>query len=208
MAEGHHPTKRTASIYGRAPHPHTTWHAWVAQQLRQATPFGAAFSEEPRDTYTVMERPSSVTAWIEAARIKAMQGIEKDEKLKDDESRAKAKEIVGELLDVAKETAEAGTFDGGAVVELEPGKMTVAMGGTVSSGAKLESALKELAEMAKSNSDFAGEGIGRQGTAPRTAARQVKPANRSVVVRQGDLVALAMKINITGFFFRTYQARG
>lgn len=96
------------------------------------------------------------TAWIEAARIKAMQGIDKDEKLKNDEDRAKAKEIVGELLDVAKETAEAGTFDGGAVVELKPGEMTVALGGTVSSGAKVEGALKKLAEMAKNNSDFKG----------------------------------------------------
>jgi hypothetical protein len=97
-----------------------------------------------------------VTAWIEAARIKAMQGIEKDEKLKDDDARAKAKEIVGDLLDVAKETAEAGTFDGGVVVELVPGEMTVVLGGTVANGKKLEGALKKLAEMAQSNSDFQG----------------------------------------------------
>ena len=102
------------------------------------------------------EEIGQVTAWIEAARVKAMQGIEKDKKLKDDNARAKVREIVGELLDIAKATAEAGTFEGGMVVDLAPGKMTVAFGGVVASGEKLEAALKKLAEMAQQNSDFSG----------------------------------------------------
>ena len=102
------------------------------------------------------EEIAQAMALMESIRVKADESIEKDEELKDDEARASAKEIVGELIDVASATIESGKFDGGAVVKLEPGEMTVALGGTIVDGEKLEAALKKLANMAKKESDFKG----------------------------------------------------
>lgn len=91
---------------------------------------------------------------ITAVREKALQELEKDPELKTAEQRAAAKEVVSQLLDVATKTIQSGKLDGGAVMLMDPQAIRVAMGGYVADGEALESALKDLVELAQNEPDF------------------------------------------------------
>ena len=144
---------------------------------------------------------AQATALMESIRIKANESIEKDEDLKDDEAKADAKAIVGELIDVASATIEGGKLDGGFVVKLEPGEMTVAMGGTIVDGKKLEGALKKLAEMAKKESDFKGvqwDAAKYEGVRFHTLAVPVGDDKAKDVL--GDPLEVVLGVNDTSFY--------
>jgi len=83
-------------------------------------------------------------ALIGLLRTEAMKGIDKDEKLANDAERAKAKKIVGDLLDLAVETTEAATVDCGGCLVLKPEAMTAVVGGFISDGNKLAASVQEL----------------------------------------------------------------
>lgn len=77
-------------------------------------------------------------------RSEAFQAIEKDDELQDDQQRAQAKKIVGDLLDLAGDTVKAAKVDLGGCLILKPGEMSAALGGFVSDGERLAAILQEL----------------------------------------------------------------
>ena len=60
-----------------------------------------------------------------------------------------AKELVGDLLDVIRDTVTAGKADGGMSVVAKPNAVTLVAGGFVGSAKKLEDVAKRLAELVK-----------------------------------------------------------
>lgn len=88
------------------------------------------------------------TALLARLREQAMQGIEQDGNLANDDERQTVKTIVNQLLDIADETVKAGKMDLGATLVLKPGSLAFAGGGFVADGTKLAEALKKLAEFA------------------------------------------------------------
>ena len=89
-------------------------------------------------------------------REKAMKGVDNDANIPNDEGKKVVKDIVNQLLDVAKATIESGKIDGGAVLNLASKNLTFAAGAYVADGAGIESALKKLVEIAKNEPDFPG----------------------------------------------------
>lgn len=93
---------------------------------------------------------------LDTARDKALEQIDKDEKLPSDEARKEAKQIVSSLMEVLKKTIENGQLNGGAVLTLEPGNINFAAGGLVADGKTVESALKRLVKLAQQSDDASG----------------------------------------------------
>lgn len=58
------------------------------------------------------------------------------------------RQILDDVLDVARQTALTGRVDGGMLVMLEPAAATAVVGGRIAAGAKLNGALKRLADLA------------------------------------------------------------
>jgi hypothetical protein len=90
-----------------------------------------------------------VLALIELGRAEAMKGIDTDANLTTADERAKAKKIVGDLLDLAKSTVEAGKMDVGGCLVLKPEALTAVVGGFVSDGNKLAATVQEIHAFAK-----------------------------------------------------------
>jgi hypothetical protein len=89
-------------------------------------------------------------ALIELGRSEAMKGIDADANLAGEDERATAKKIVGDLLDLAKSTVEAGKMDVGGCLVLKPEALTAVVGGFVSDGNKLAATVQELHAFVKS----------------------------------------------------------
>lgn len=94
------------------------------------------------------EERAQLTELLGQARERAMEGIERDRKLANDDERQTAKSIVEQLLDVADATVKANKLELGATLMLEPGSLAVVAGGLVADGEKLGDALKKLAAFA------------------------------------------------------------
>jgi hypothetical protein len=95
-------------------------------------------------------------AAIKMLREQAMKAIDEESELPEGQAREIVKSAMGDVMDVLTATIEGGSFDMGGMVQLEPGKLTVAMGGLVADGAKMESALKKLENLAKEEEGFKG----------------------------------------------------
>ena len=91
--------------------------------------------------------PEDRAAGFQILREKLFQGIEGHQHAQ--KHADVLKEVVGKVLDVAEQTAAAGHVDGGAAVILKPDAATLLFGGYVADGAKLEDAVKQLAEAAR-----------------------------------------------------------
>ncbi len=97
---------------------------------------------------------AQVAMLMETVKTKAYEEIDKDGDLDTDSKKAKAKEVIGGLIDVMIKTSETGKLDGGAALVLEPKQMTFVAGGNVADPKGLESALRKLVELAKDEPDF------------------------------------------------------
>jgi hypothetical protein len=104
---------------------------------------GAAASFLVASAYTPSDVKQAL-ALIELGRAEAMKGIDADANLTGEGERAQAKKIVGDLLDLAKSTVEAGKLDVGGCLMLKPGALTAVVGGFVSDGNKLAATVQEL----------------------------------------------------------------
>ncbi|MBC8351914.1 MAG: hypothetical protein H8E66_07985 [Planctomycetes bacterium] len=93
---------------------------------------------------------------LNAAREKALEEIDKDDDLPNDEARAAAKDIVGSLMDVLQQTIEAGKLNGGATLLLEPQNINFVAGGFIADGKSVEKDLKRLVKLAKQAKDNPG----------------------------------------------------
>jgi hypothetical protein len=70
-----------------------------------------------------------------------------------DQVRATVKDVVSQVLDVLEDTVKQGVFNGGAVI-VGDGPFTLAAGGLVSDGSRLEGVVKKLADLAKNEPGF------------------------------------------------------
>lgn len=93
-------------------------------------------------------------ALIEGARKKAGEAIDNDATIPNEEGKKAAKEVVGQLLDVAKDTVTAGKLDLGAALNLQPNSLTFAAGGFVKNGANFEAAIKKLVALGSADPNF------------------------------------------------------
>ena len=95
---------------------------------------------------------------LKMAREQALKQIDNDSKLPDQNARTAAKDIVGALLDIVKDTVQKGKIDGGAalVLDADADEVQFVAGGLVADGKKLEATLKKLVELAKNEPDFPG----------------------------------------------------
>jgi hypothetical protein len=101
------------------------------------------------DTDVIQAKDS--IAQIRAKTIKEL----KNEELSDEQVKL-ATQLIGDLFDVLEKTIENKVADGGVVLLLNPGALTFVAGGVVADGAKLESAIKRLAdELQKEEPGFA-----------------------------------------------------
>ena len=93
---------------------------------------------------------------LKVAREQALKQIDNEAKLPDQNARTAAKDIVGALLDIVRDTVQKGKIDGGAALVLDEDEVQFVAGGLVADGTKLESTLKKIVELAKNEPDFPG----------------------------------------------------
>ncbi len=89
---------------------------------------------------------------IEGIKVNVQKELDNDPNL-DATRRAAAKELIAGFIDVMLKTFEEGKLDGGAALLLEPKSLNFVAGGLVADGAKVESLLKKVAELAKDEQD-------------------------------------------------------
>lgn len=97
-----------------------------------------------------------ILVMLDKARDTALGEIDKDDDLPNDEARAMAKDIVGSLMDVLKETVKAGRLNGGAALLLEPQNINFVAGGFVADGKSVEKDLKRLVKLAQASKENSG----------------------------------------------------
>jgi hypothetical protein len=95
-----------------------------------------------------------VNALLDTVKAKAFDEIDKDGDLDTDSKKAKAKDVIGGLIDVIAKTCEAGKLDGGAALVLEPKQMSFVVGGLIAEPKSLETSLRKLVELAEDEPDF------------------------------------------------------
>jgi hypothetical protein len=95
-------------------------------------------------------------AQIDAIAAGAQQQLEKDDTIKNDDTRQAAKTVLADLVDVAKATIKAGKFDSGASLVLGEKELSLAAGALIADPMKVEAALKKLVVLAKKDPKFPG----------------------------------------------------
>jgi hypothetical protein len=96
---------------------------------------------------TSMVDQDKVATVMDVVRKKAFEEIESEGK---PEAETKlAKQLLGDVLDVVKETVAAGKADGGISVMAAPDAVTVVAGGFIADGLKLESVVKKVVQIVK-----------------------------------------------------------
>lgn len=137
-----------------------------------------------------------VTTMLAQLREQAMQGIDRDGKLANDDERQTAKSIVNELLDVADATVKAGKMDVGAALVVQPGSLGFVAGGFVADGEKLADAVKKLAGLAaRKDPNFPGitfDAETHEGVTFHTAKIPLRKANEQVRTILGDPMELVI----------------
>jgi hypothetical protein len=83
---------------------------------------------------------------IEVVRKQALEQLESVGLTEEDLKTLR--QILDDVLDVARQTAATGRIDGGALMVLDPTAATAVVGGRIAAGAKLNAALKRLADLA------------------------------------------------------------
>jgi hypothetical protein len=91
---------------------------------------------------------------LQELKTKMEEAIDKDSNLKDDKARAQVKAVAGKFLDVIVKTVKTGKSDGGGVLMLAPNTFQLAIGGFIADGPGLESAVKDLVQLAKGEPEF------------------------------------------------------
>ena len=81
-----------------------------------------------------------------------------DQDFGSDQIKSTIKDVVGQVIDVLQDTVKGGVINGGAVV-VGDGPFTLAGGGFVTDGAKLEGVVKKLADLAKNEPGFPADAL-------------------------------------------------
>ena len=99
---------------------------------------------------------AQVNQMFGAMRNQVRTAIEEEADLPNDEAREAVIAAMDSFLDAFKATIEAGSMDGGAVLDLSPTSMTMVAGGFVADPTKVEDGLKKLSDIAKEDPEFPG----------------------------------------------------
>jgi hypothetical protein len=108
------------------------------------------------DPELIRDDLDQMKAMIQTARKQAEKAIDEDEDIPDQAARDAFKAALGDFLDAAQATMEAGHMDGGAALHLRPGSLTFVAGTLIKQPEKIESGLKKMAAVAETKPDFAG----------------------------------------------------
>jgi hypothetical protein len=93
-------------------------------------------------------------AGLEALRGQALQRIDSEEKLGDENAKKLAKEIVGQVFDAIKATFESGKIDAGATLNVGEESMALVVGAYVADTKSLDEALKKFAKLMEKEPNF------------------------------------------------------
>lgn len=99
---------------------------------------------------------AQVNQMFDALRQHVMNSIDEDSGLPSDDARDTVKSAVSDFFDAFVSTIQAGSMDGGAVLNMTPESLTFVAGGFIAEPGKVESGLKKLAELAKDEPEFPG----------------------------------------------------
>jgi hypothetical protein len=91
---------------------------------------------------------------LQTARKRAVQAIDEEAGLPSDTARDALKSVVNQLMDAVVATVKSGTMDGGMLLELKPAAVTLAAGMHLIDAAKVETALKQVAQLLKDEADI------------------------------------------------------
>lgn len=100
---------------------------------------------------------AQTAALLQQARSQVESQLDQ-ESIGNEQVRATLKDVVGQVMDVITDTVKQGVMNGGAVV-VGSGPYTLAGGGYVSDGSRLEGVVKKLAELAQKEPDFPKDGL-------------------------------------------------
>lgn len=93
-------------------------------------------------------------AGLEALRGQALQRIDSEDKLGDENAKKLAKEIVGQVFDAIKATFESGKIDAGATLNVGEESMAFVVGAYVADTKSLDEALKKFAKLMEKEPNF------------------------------------------------------
>ena len=93
-------------------------------------------------------------AMLQAIKIRALEQLAHDQEISGHEAREDAQSVLAELIDVIIATVEAGELQGGAALVVESDSFALVAGGHLPDGAKLESSLHNLFELARREDGF------------------------------------------------------
>src|SRR5262249_2828278 len=91
---------------------------------------------------------------LEQIKTKMEEAIDNDQNLPDENAKTQVKTAMRKLIDVGEKTVKSGKMDAGGVLIMGPDQMQAAVGGFIADGPGLESALKDLVELAKGEPAF------------------------------------------------------
>lgn len=87
---------------------------------------------------------------------RALEQLDEDAELDDQETRDAAKDLLGSLFDVIIGTVKSGKVDGGATLVLGPNALSMACGGYVADGKQLEETFNKFIALAEKEDGFPG----------------------------------------------------
>lgn len=126
----------------------------MARNARPTTNFAGFFQPDAAMRMSFASKASEADAaqfdqMLDTVKAQADRAIDKESKLEEDEDKARVKQAVADMLDAARATLKAGLIDGGAVLNMSPESLTFVAGGFIGEPTKVDSALKNLVEVAQ-----------------------------------------------------------
>jgi hypothetical protein len=156
------------------------------------------------DPELMREDVEQFKAMLQTMRKQAEKAIDEDADIPDDDAREAFKSALGEFLDAAQATIEAGKIDGGAALQLQPGALTFVGGGLVKEPAKIESGLKKIAAVAENKPDFPGiqwNAASHAGVNFHTLSAPIPADEEDAREMFGDKVDIAIGIGSEAVYF-------
>lgn len=156
----------------------------------------------------VEQQREQAEAQIQSLRQQAMNAIDRDTELPNDEAREALKEAVNDLLDVLQATAVSGHFDAAGFVDLGPQSFSAVAGGFAKETKQIETALKKLAEVAQNEPRFPGvnwNADSHAGTTIHTMAIPVPDDEPQAQEIFGEALDIAVALGDEAVFFAAGQ---
>jgi hypothetical protein len=149
------------------------------------------------------EEAAQLSAMLDAVQRRASQAIDEDQDLTGDAAREALKSALKNMIDVLKATAETGLMDGGMLLKLDPASLTFAAGFYLTDVERLETAIKQIAELAEKDPAFPGvtwDAETHQGVRFHTARVPVPADEEQARQLVGEHLDVAIGIGKSSFY--------